>query len=151
AGGGVPEDGDAQVEMVARPALLEHRELAAEGTAHAREARLEALRSLLPTEAMGNRDDNRPRHQRRLPMTVKDDGPYVGSLRRGRKRRRAGDPCRSVAPRAARSHGIGLTESAATDYIGGVVNNRKEVIQCLIVSRPGRRPIPGSSPLSRSA
>jgi len=46
--------------------------------------------------------------------------------------------------------GRSLTESLPTHYIAGIVNNRKEVIQCLIVLRPGCRLEPGSSPLPRS-
>jgi hypothetical protein len=39
----------------------------------------------------------------------------------------------------ARTVRIHLPKSASTAYIASVVNNRKEVIQCLIVNRRGRR------------
>jgi len=45
-----------------------------------------------------------------------------------------------------------LPKSADSTYIAAVVNNRKEVIQCLIVNRRGRRhPWAGSLPLRGSA
>jgi len=45
-----------------------------------------------------------------------------------------------------------LGESLRRAYVGDIVNNRKEVIQCLIVYRRGRRQSgTGSSPLMRVA
>src|SRR5712692_5039607 len=54
----------------------------------------------------------------------------------------------STRPKAARANGLGNPAPCAT--LVPIVNNRKEVIQCLIVNRRGRRQRPGSSP-SRSA
>ena len=60
-------------------------------------------------------------------------------------------PCASWGGKRRRSLGRHSSESRQRRYIGRIVNNRKEVIQCLIVSRRGRFPRPGSSTQARSA
>src|SRR5215204_1189292 len=61
--GGLSQHGNAQVEVIARPVFLEHRELGAERTTRAFQSRLQAADRFLPSQAMRDGYDNRLRHR----------------------------------------------------------------------------------------
>src|SRR5262249_2109377 len=97
--GRMAQQGDPQVEMIARPVLLQHGEMAAERGPGALQARLQAALGLLPTQVVGNDNDDRLRHERQLLLNAHRACRHAIAFSKGWRASGARVRCERARPR----------------------------------------------------
>src|SRR5262245_9047926 len=119
AAGGLAQDGNAQIEVIARPVLLQHRELSAESGAGALQSRLQATRRFVAAEVMRDGYDDGLCHGRLLSS---DTSRHVGSRLPLWKRRRPPHDEKSRASRCwrPRRQAASVLESAPASPARGM-------------------------------